>query len=106
TPAPVCRCPFPLAESWRSLRWRLVGIAGLVLGALVSGVSAQVYHWVDDQGVIHYTTGIESVPEQYRADARVMASSSVDAPMPAAPGTAPAGMAPIPFLPRAPFARA
>jgi predicted aspartyl protease len=103
TPASFRRCPLPLARSWRSLRWRLVVIAGLVIGALVSGVSAQVYHWVDDQGVIHYTTGIESVPEQYRADARVMASSSVDAPMPAAPVTAPAGTATIHFVAGAPI---
>ncbi len=76
--------------------------AGLLLaGLLATGAEAQVYHWVDDQGVIHYTTGIESVPERYRPTARVMASSGVDAP--SAPATVSAGGATIPFTPGAPI---
>ena len=76
--------------------------AGLLLtGLLATSASAQVYHWVDDQGVIHYTTGIESVPERYRPTARVMASSGVDAP--STPATVSAGGATIPFTPGAPI---
>jgi hypothetical protein len=70
----------------------------LIILALVSGVGAQVYHWVDDQGVVHYTTGIESVPERYRDGARAMASSPVDAPAPESPAPARSGTAVIPFV--------
>ena len=70
----------------------------LAIGALVTRVDAQVYHWVDDQGVIHYTTGIESVPERYRDSARAMASSPVDASAPGAPTLARTGRTTIPFV--------
>lgn len=57
------------------LRW--LGMA-ICSAWLFPGVAtAQVYHWVDDHGTIHYTTGIESVPEQYRDRAREFAESSV-----------------------------
>lgn len=70
----------------------------LVIGALATSVGAQVYHWVDDQGVVHYTTGIESVPERYRDAARVMASSPVDGPTPETPARGRTGSATIPFV--------
>jgi predicted aspartyl protease len=70
----------------------------LVAGFAVTGVDAQVYHWIDDQGVIHYTTGIESVPERYRDGARAMASSPADAPAVEPPPAARTGRATIPFV--------
>jgi hypothetical protein len=75
----------------------------LVCGALVTSAGAQVYHWVDDEGVIHYTTGIESVPERYRAAARPLAVSSVEPPPPGAPAAARAGATTIPFVAGAPI---
>jgi len=72
--------------------------AVLAIAALVTAASAQVYHWVDDQGVIHYTTGIESVPERYRDSARAMASSPVEGPVPEASPLARTGTATIPFV--------
>lgn len=65
----------------------------LVLAALLPvGAEAEVYAWVDDQGIVHYTTGIESVPDRYRASARVMASSGVEpATGPPAPGASAPG---------------
>jgi hypothetical protein len=73
--------------------------AVLAIGVLVTNVDAQVYHWVDDQGVIHYTTGIESVPERYRDGARAMASSPVDAPAVEPPAAATrTGRTTIPFV--------
>ena len=88
--------------SWASYI-RLSGATRLLLtvvavGVLVSTATAQVYHWVDDQGVIHYTTGIESVPERYRDSARSMASSPLDAPAPDSSAPARAGTAVIPFV--------
>ena len=59
----------------------------LLIGVLVTGAEAaqvQVYHWVDDEEVIHYTTGIESVPERYRPTARALPLSTAD-PSPSEP---------------------
>jgi hypothetical protein len=76
--------------------------AGLVLaGVLATGAAAQVYHWVDDDGVIHYTTGIDSVPERYRPMARPMPSAGVDPPL--EPPAVSGGGATIPFTPGAPI---
>jgi aspartyl protease/uncharacterized protein DUF4124 len=77
---------------------RSILAAALVVGVLATSAGAQVYHWVDDQGVIHYTTGLESVPERYRDGARVMASSPIDSPMPESPAPARAGTTTIPFV--------
>ena len=44
----------------------------LICAFLPQGVGAQVYHWVDDQGTIHYSTGLESVPERHRPEARAL----------------------------------
>jgi aspartyl protease/uncharacterized protein DUF4124 len=79
-----------------------VGAAALLMFVLVPlNVGAQIYHWVDDQGTIHYTTGLESVPEPYRAQARSL-------PVPADRGplevTAPAeGVTKVPFTPGSPI---
>ena len=75
----------------------------LMIGAFVTSVGAQVYHWVDDEGVVHYTTGIESVPERYRAAARAMAVSSVESPAPGAPAAARSGTTTIPFVAGSPI---
>lgn len=72
--------------------------AMVAICAVVTRADAQVYHWVDDQGVVHYTTGIESVPERYRDGARVLASSPADAPASDAPVLGRTGGATIPFV--------
>jgi hypothetical protein len=82
---------------------RVIATAVLLIGVLVSSAGAQVYHWVDDQGVVHYTTGIESVPERYRPAARAMAVSSGEPPLPGAPAAARAGTTVIPFVAGAPI---
>jgi hypothetical protein len=79
-----------------------VAVGVLLVGALASSAWSQVYHWVDDDGVIHYTTGIESVPERYRTAARALATSPVDAPRPEAPAMR-AGATTIPFVAGAPI---
>ena len=89
--------------SSRGGRAARAGVAGLALaGLLALDVEAEVYHWVDDQGVIHYTTGIESVPERHRPTARLMAGSGADASSPEPPAIAGGGTA-IPFTPGAPI---
>ena len=82
-------------------RSRSLLAAALILAAVLApGAGAEVYHWVDDEGVIHYTTGIESVPDRYRATARGLAVSGEEAPT-AAP-SAGSGTT-IPFTPGAPI---
>ena len=80
---------------------RSLAAALVLVGVLAVAAWAQVYHWVDDEGVIHYTTGIESVPERYRSSARAMASSPVEAPAdrPSTSGVSTT----IPFTPGAPI---
>ncbi len=101
-PAPSCRLSWRPARDCRARPWRVIQTMMLVIGAFVTSVGAQVYHWVDDQGVVHYTTGLESVPERYRAAARAMAVSSVEPP-PGAPATARAGTTTITFVAGAPI---
>jgi predicted aspartyl protease len=91
------------ARARRLHAWSVILIAMLVIGAFVTSVGAQVYHWVDEQGVVHYTTGIESVPERYRAAARALAVSSVEPPPPGAPAAARTGTTTIPFVAGAPI---
>ncbi len=85
------------------LRW-----LGLIICSvwLLPGIAtAQVYHWVDDHGTIHYTTGIESVPEQYRDRAREFAESSGPSggPEPPAAVVAPTEVTNIAFTPGSPI---
>ena len=74
----------------------------LLVGLVATGAGAQVFHWVDDQGVIHYTTGIESVPERYRQAARALPVSTADPPPPEQPVVSRSGTT-IPFNPGAPI---
>jgi hypothetical protein len=58
-----------------------------------------VFHWVDDEGVVHYTTALESVPERYRAVARPLAVSPVEASPPGLTAVpARTGIATVPFV--------
>ncbi|HEV8585184.1 MAG TPA: DUF4124 domain-containing protein [Methylomirabilota bacterium] len=43
----------------------LFGVA-LVLAAWAGAAHAQLYRWVDEQGVAHYGHGIDAVPERFR----------------------------------------
>ena len=67
---------------------------------------AQMYRWVDDQGSVHYTQGLDSVPDRFRSKAQMMAFPE----RPAAPAQsgAPADSAAatttkIPFTPGKPI---
>ena len=44
-------------------------LAAALLLALPGTAGAQIYRWVDERGVPHYTEGIDSVPERFRATA-------------------------------------
>src|SRR3989442_6590944 len=63
---------------------------GLLLMVSPARADAQIYRWVDEQGVPHYAQGIDSVPERYRATAApiVIRNAPVPARAPAATGAA------------------
>lgn len=50
-----------------------------------SGALAQAYRWVDEQGKVHYSEGLDSVPSQYRATARPIEFPKAPPPPPPAP---------------------
>ncbi|MGH7304954.1 MAG: aspartyl protease family protein [Candidatus Rokuibacteriota bacterium] len=66
-------------------------------------VEAQIYRWVDENGVPHFADGIESVPGPYRSKAVPLGMKNAPAPPPAppgAPGAKPAsGEASVRFVP-------
>ena len=49
----------------------LLAVFGLV-AVLPARVDAEVYRWVDDNGVPHFAGGIDSVPDRYRSRATPM----------------------------------
>ncbi len=60
----------------------LLGVA-LVLAASAGAARAQLYRWVDEQGVAHYGHGIDAVPERFRQGIQPYVPPEVK---PAAPG--------------------
>ena len=56
----------------------------LVLGWPAT-VGAQIYRWVDGNGVPHFADGIGSVPDRYRAGAVPLGLKNAPAPGPSAP---------------------
>jgi hypothetical protein len=51
--------------------WRVGSVLLLAaLLALPAAAGAQTVRWTDDQGRVHYSEGIDSVPERFRAGAR------------------------------------
>ena len=67
----------------------LLALAGLGLwglwGLWPATAWAQMYRWTDEQGGIHYSQGIYSVPERFRSKAQLLAFPS----SPAAPAESP-----------------
>jgi aspartyl protease/uncharacterized protein DUF4124 len=53
-------------------------------------VDAQIYRWVDENGVPHFADGIESVPGPYRSKAVPLGMKNAPAPPPGPPGAKPA----------------
>ena len=92
----------------------LVALA-LAAPAWPTPAHAQLYRWVNEQGEVHFTQGLENIPERFRAGARLLgypeAAPATPAPAPAAtPATGEEGRAPgvrggvrIPFTPGSPI---
>jgi predicted aspartyl protease len=84
----------------------LVGLAVLPLSAAPAW--AQMYRWTDDQGGVHYTQGLDSVPDRLRLKAQMMVfPERPAAPAPAAVASpaesAAAAATKIPFTPGKPI---
>ena len=89
-------------------RCLLLAAIAAALAAVVTGpgpVSAQIYRWLDGEGTIHYSQGIDSVPPRFRASAVII---GYDRPSPpadpsASAATAPLGSGQIKFIPGQPI---
>jgi len=57
-----------------------------VCGSAAPASSAEMYRWVDDQGNAHYSEGLDSIPERFRARASRLLYQSAPVPAPPAPG--------------------
>ena len=76
------------------------------LGLVATPAVAEMYRWTDDQGSVHYTQGMDSVPDRFRPKAQMMAFPERPATPVASssPGDAAAGSATrIPFTPGKPI---
>lgn len=52
---------------------RRTGLLALFfLGGLLTppGAMAEVYRWVDQRGIVHYSEGIDSIPRRFRSSAK------------------------------------
>jgi len=57
---------------------RIAGVLSLlVLTAFVAPAAAELYQWTDADGVRHYTSDPDSIPEEYRPGARDLGSPRV-----------------------------
>jgi len=58
------------------MKWILVAILLTFVFSQLS--SAEVYKWVDEKGVVHFTDDMTQVPEKYRPKAEEIGSSGAD----------------------------
>lgn len=66
------------------IRAAVLVVAAILLLGRPAPSEAQIYRWVDEQGVPHFSEGIDSVPERYRATAVPLGLRSAP-PAPSAP---------------------
>jgi predicted aspartyl protease len=82
----------------------LVLVMAVLAGGILPGPArAQTYRWTDDEGTIHYSQGIESVPPRFRDGAAIIGYDRLAPPAPPAGPSTPAGTARIRFTPGRPI---
>src|SRR4026209_837953 len=88
---------------------RLVVVAALIATVALGdvpggprGAGAQVFRWIDGEGSIHYSQGLESVPPRFRDGAGIIGYERTDAPPPVGE-TAPVGLGRVRFTPGQPI---
>jgi hypothetical protein len=73
----------------------------ILISIIIPGLaSADIYYWVDEQGIQYYTTRLESIPEPYRSNAQVLSlPPSPPAPPELQPSPSQKGFTKISFTP-------
>jgi predicted aspartyl protease len=73
--------------------------AFILISILIPGAAlAEIYYWIDDQGIQYYTTSPESIPEPYRSRAQPLSlPTSPPAPPELTSTPSPKGIIRIPF---------
>lgn len=69
----------------RRIRLGILALSLLGVALAPSVALAQAYRWVDEQGKVHYSEGLDSVPAKYRATARPIEFPKAPPPPPPAP---------------------
>jgi Aspartyl protease len=79
-------------------------ITAILICLLFPGKSrSDIYYWKDSRGIQNYTGSLESIPEEYRAQAQLLSLSPAPAPPPELPPVSPnQGSTKIPFSPGSP----
>ncbi len=87
----------------RAMRnWR--GALFMVLAFLPGLAFAQIYRWVDERGTVHYTDGLDGVPERYRSRAQPLPfPKSPPTPSAKEPSAPQHGITKISFTPGSPI---
>jgi len=62
---------------------RIVLVAALLVVALPGALRAEIVRWTDERGITHYSEGLDTIPERYRAGAEPLGIHN----RPTAPGT-------------------
>ncbi len=62
---------------------RTVLVAALLVVALPGALRAEIVRWTDERGITHYSEGLDTIPERYRAGAEPLGIHN----RPTAPGT-------------------
>jgi hypothetical protein len=78
--------------------------AFILISILIPGAAlAEIYYWIDDQGIQYYTTNPESIPEPYRSGAQALSlPTSPPVPPELTSTPPPKGIIKIPFHPDSP----
>ena len=78
-----------------------LGVVLLVVAVILSALpaSAQMYRWSDDRGNPHYSEGLDSIPERFRATATRLLYQNAPATVPVAAAPGAGGDTVIPFTP-------
>ena len=71
--------------SMRRIGSGILALSLLGVALAPSVALAQAYRWVDEQGRVHYSEGLDSVPAKYRATAKPIDFPKAPPPPPPAP---------------------
>lgn len=83
------------------LRWLLVALLSVLLSP--ADGRAQIYRWVDEGGSVHYSEGIDSVPERFRPQARPLSFRKPPAAPEPGAREEPPGVTRVSFAPGSPI---